>query len=705
MLVCLRKIPIMEPFYFPDHAAHLPRPGPLTSMQQYAAPLVLLDPLPTGPSALYSHAAAPTTPAHHHHDDRTVANSIASANIAALSMAAIMPVDTRLLLPGNSMFALGHRRRASVSRSRTGCWTCRLRRKKCSEEKPACAPCQRLNLSCDGYGDRPDFMKSADAMARKRDEIRRCIRAFKTNHGPLSAPADDSDGDVDADTSRSVSGPAFVPRDSQHSQAQSSSSLEASVPASNANFQRQKSPIPHATVLPKFLDIELPTLDLQSPACPLPLLSHYMHEVPANVFMPSVDRASQLLLVVVYFRFVARLLHPALFLGPDDTIDFKILLYDASISDPRVWQSVCAVASVYTSVVLSRLCTATNQSCIEPMNAQFTNTANSLLSTPANPSLPKHELERAMLLGWNLYQLKRLFGGANDAATLHTLLQLTSRFDLLSLWSRESSLLLALAAYTMHADIISAVNCGTRPILSAIYSDMLSSHFRRDAIVRTATTGVPIATPLLLVLSQILDLEQELEGDDSAGAGAGATNFIQRLEAVSRQLSTLVLNLDVPNSPPMQCSELFRLSIRAYLCCFVSRAHATIAQATYITARDSPGVREDVAAFCQLFASEFLALQPSSKQLSHPEILELERCLLWSIMFIGSITPPDLHCLYGRCRYIIQRVFETCVNLSSFGNWGMAWRIVCTCWRSDLWFAGKSFREVLREEYCGNVIM
>ncbi|KAK9374047.1 uncharacterized protein V1513DRAFT_125187 [Lipomyces chichibuensis] len=202
----------MEPFYFPDHA-HPPQHGSLLIM-------------PSGPSALYSHAAAPTTTTntpdttpvtlndHIVSSPTTSAVSPTSANIAAaLSMATIFPVDSRLLLSSNSMFALGHRRRASVSRSRTGCWTCRLRRKKCSEEKPACAACLRLKLVCDGYGERPDFMKTAEAMGRKRDEIRRSIRAFKNHHAAGSVAADDSDADADADTrAGSVSG--FVPGDS-----------------------------------------------------------------------------------------------------------------------------------------------------------------------------------------------------------------------------------------------------------------------------------------------------------------------------------------------------------------------------------------------------------------------------------------------------------------------------------------------------------
>ncbi|KAI9819039.1 MAG: hypothetical protein M1832_004081 [Thelocarpon impressellum] len=48
------------------------------------------------------------------------------------------------------------RRRAPPPRSRTGCWTCRQRKVKCSEERPACAQCARLNHTCD-YNPRLSF--------------------------------------------------------------------------------------------------------------------------------------------------------------------------------------------------------------------------------------------------------------------------------------------------------------------------------------------------------------------------------------------------------------------------------------------------------------------------------------------------------------------------------------------------------------------
>jgi hypothetical protein len=43
-------------------------------------------------------------------------------------------------------------------RSTGGCWTCKLRKKKCDETHPKCSICQSLKVDCYGYGARPSWM-------------------------------------------------------------------------------------------------------------------------------------------------------------------------------------------------------------------------------------------------------------------------------------------------------------------------------------------------------------------------------------------------------------------------------------------------------------------------------------------------------------------------------------------------------------------
>lgn len=42
-------------------------------------------------------------------------------------------------------------KKASHARSKTGCGTCRKRKKKCDETKPGCMNCKKNNVTCDGY--------------------------------------------------------------------------------------------------------------------------------------------------------------------------------------------------------------------------------------------------------------------------------------------------------------------------------------------------------------------------------------------------------------------------------------------------------------------------------------------------------------------------------------------------------------------------
>ena len=54
-------------------------------------------------------------------------------------------------------------------RSKAGCWTCKLRKKKCDETHPQCSTCQSLKIDCYGYANRPSWM---DGGAQERKIVR-----------------------------------------------------------------------------------------------------------------------------------------------------------------------------------------------------------------------------------------------------------------------------------------------------------------------------------------------------------------------------------------------------------------------------------------------------------------------------------------------------------------------------------------------------
>lgn len=62
-------------------------------------------------------------------------------------------------------------------RSRTGCYTCRLRRKKCDEGTPMCSACKHLGLTCEYK--RPMWWSNNDARRKHKDDIKMIIKRKK----------------------------------------------------------------------------------------------------------------------------------------------------------------------------------------------------------------------------------------------------------------------------------------------------------------------------------------------------------------------------------------------------------------------------------------------------------------------------------------------------------------------------------------------
>ncbi|KAL6236301.1 hypothetical protein BDW75DRAFT_239390 [Aspergillus navahoensis] len=85
----------------------------------------------------------------------------------------------RYIMPDHST-AIESTKRTAVKayrRSRSGCFTCRLRRKKCDEERPTCQSCSKLGLRCDYKT--PQWWSTTEQRNRQRDRIKDRIRQTK----------------------------------------------------------------------------------------------------------------------------------------------------------------------------------------------------------------------------------------------------------------------------------------------------------------------------------------------------------------------------------------------------------------------------------------------------------------------------------------------------------------------------------------------
>jgi hypothetical protein len=60
-------------------------------------------------------------------------------------------------------------------RSANGCWTCRLRRKKCDEKHPSCEICLSHSLVCDGYDAKPAVMDGGAQEAAYAERLKEAV--------------------------------------------------------------------------------------------------------------------------------------------------------------------------------------------------------------------------------------------------------------------------------------------------------------------------------------------------------------------------------------------------------------------------------------------------------------------------------------------------------------------------------------------------
>ena len=75
----------------------------------------------------------------------------------------------------------GKRKRIFSNRTKTGCHTCRGRKKKCDEGKPTCQNCDRGGFVCNGYGPKPANSK----VTGQRQVPLQSKPAYEPHRGPM----------------------------------------------------------------------------------------------------------------------------------------------------------------------------------------------------------------------------------------------------------------------------------------------------------------------------------------------------------------------------------------------------------------------------------------------------------------------------------------------------------------------------------------
>ena len=103
--------------------------------------------------------------------------------------------------------------RKLASRSTHGCWTCRLRKKKCDENHPSCFRCTSLQIACDGYGPRPYWMDRGDLQREQARYKTHIIAQFKSamRENELPGTSQEVEHELDALAARTIAPSSHPP--------------------------------------------------------------------------------------------------------------------------------------------------------------------------------------------------------------------------------------------------------------------------------------------------------------------------------------------------------------------------------------------------------------------------------------------------------------------------------------------------------------
>ncbi len=77
---------------------------------------------------------------------------------------------------------------SEAKRSSRGCWTCRVRHRKCDEQVPSCVECTSRRIQCHGYGQAPTWVHDPRRLRQElqkiKDQVKRHVRDANRARNP-----------------------------------------------------------------------------------------------------------------------------------------------------------------------------------------------------------------------------------------------------------------------------------------------------------------------------------------------------------------------------------------------------------------------------------------------------------------------------------------------------------------------------------------
>ena len=170
------------------------------------------------------------------------------------------------------------------ARSKGACWSCRLRRKKCDERRPACYACTTFAVPCFGYDPTPIWADGGERQRAKAEELQIIVREMAS----LRRRSRKKEHPVQVASLQVMEG-----AQSEAAAAKDHSILEAEAFVDSSGFTSSQPGQQHRHVIAADLDaltVTMPTrkhnpsVDFLKSDCQANLLMHYLDVVFPNQF-------------------------------------------------------------------------------------------------------------------------------------------------------------------------------------------------------------------------------------------------------------------------------------------------------------------------------------------------------------------------------------------------------------------------------------
>ncbi|KAF3342176.1 Pestheic acid cluster transcriptional regulator 3 like protein [Verticillium longisporum] len=396
----------------------------------------------------------------------------------------------------------------SRARSSQGCWTCRLRRKKCDETRPICQGCSSLEITCHFEDAKPGWMDGGPRQKEAADQLKREVKIqanqrrerkyLQSFELAKSAPDDDEE----ASDSEHISVPSSINGSSQHG-TNTSPATSHDTPPDLSAFQLDavKSSIAEIAPAPEAMDQSEPSFQ-----------DSWKAPMPRTASTVMREEEGDLNFIMIYLDHVFPFLFP--FYRPSLPEGGRGWVLSLLKSNKAVYHTALSLGSYYFSLVLDNsgsghgACQLSNRRLLQAqqeLSLQELQTEMAAINARGVSEYPRESVRvlnsiiQLLVFDIAVYNSTNWLMHVDAAISLFKqIIPLPHQWDerILQMgfagtpsppeggffmpWTTEQAALRTFGAYLFLTDVLTATSTERRPLLQDYHSSALDLGYARD---------------------------------------------------------------------------------------------------------------------------------------------------------------------------------------------------------------------------------